>query len=98
MPRTCKVCGSGNISLIWSPRWGSTGYCSFRCNAIGKANYTFAFAVFLGIVAIGLIIIALVIPNPKPEALIYGIIAGAMAVLCSIQSSIGFFLKRQDGY
>ena len=98
MPSSCKVCGSGNVSLFWSPRWGSTGYCSFRCNAIGTANYTFALAVFLGIVAIGLIIIALEIPNPEPTALCYGIAAGVLAIPCSFISAIGFYFKKQDGY
>ncbi len=98
MPRSCKVCGSGNISLIWSNRWGITGYCSFRCNAIGNVNYNFAIAVFLGIVAIALILIALVIPNPEPKALAYGIAAGMISIPLSFLSAIGFYFKRQDRY
>jgi len=98
MPKSCKVCGSANISLIWSPRWGTTGYCSFRCNAIGTVNYNFAFAVFFDIVAIVLILIALVIPNPEPRALAYGIAAGFISIPLSLISVIGFYFKRQDEY
>ncbi|MHA1201868.1 MAG: hypothetical protein ACTSQ4_05035 [Candidatus Heimdallarchaeaceae archaeon] len=98
MLRTCKVCGSGDISIFWSPRWSSNGYCSYRCYAMGTANYLFAAAIFFGILAIFLIFFALVIPNPTLRILGYGIASGVVTILCSFQCALGFLFKRQDDY
>ncbi|MCG3222937.1 MAG: hypothetical protein H7647_00615 [Candidatus Heimdallarchaeota archaeon] len=98
MPRTCKVCGSGDISIFWSLRWNSNGYCSYRCYAVGTADYVFAAATFFGIFAIFLIFFALVIPNPALRLLGYGIATGVVAIICSFQCAIGFYFKRKDKY
>ena len=98
MPKTCKVCGSEKTCLIWSPRWSSNAYCSFRCSLIGTANLTLAIAVVFGIIAISLIFIGLVFLNQTYQAFIYSIVFGAGTILCSFISTIGFYFKRQDGY
>lgn len=98
MPSSCKVCGSGDTSIFWSRRGSTNGYCSYRCYAIGTANYTFAAAVFFGILAILLILFALGIPNPTLRVLGYGVATGVVAILCSFQCAIGFYFKRKDGY
>ncbi|MCK4972686.1 MAG: hypothetical protein KAS52_05150 [Candidatus Heimdallarchaeota archaeon] len=98
MTKSCKVCGSGDISIFWSNRWSSNGYCSYRCYAVETTNYVFAAAVFFGILAIFLILFALVIPNPTLKVLGYGIAAGVVAIICSFQCAIGFYFKRQERY
>ncbi len=98
MPKSCKTCGSGDISIFWSVRGSSNGYCSYRCYAMGTANYVFAAATFFGIFAIFLIFFALVIPNPTLRILGYGIATGVVAILCSFQCAIGYYFKRQDRY
>lgn len=98
MPVVCKVCGIGDISIFWSRRGSSNGYCSYRCYAIGTANYIFAASSFFGIFAIFLILFALVIPNPTLKLLGYGVASGVVAILCSFQCAIGFYFKRKDDY
>jgi hypothetical protein len=93
--KSCRVCGSKDVSRFWSGRFGPLVYCSFSCSAIGDRYINLGLSMILVIFLIFLTSLAFETPSDRlGEGLPLYLIFGLVEIYFLLMTIYGFINNR----